>query len=62
MKVSNDISFSGYPADVDVTIRSITNILSNSNQIGSKIQYLKELEKKKDGCIKIRTIGKTEHY
>ena len=46
-KRSNEISFSGDQADVDVAIRGITNILSRSNRINSKIQYMEELEKKK---------------
>ena len=61
-KRSNEISFSGDQADVDVAIRGITNILSRSNRINSKIQYREELEKKKNGIKQIRTIRRIKNY
>ena len=46
-KRSNEISFSGTTKDVETSVRGLTNILSKTNKINSKIQLMEELEKKK---------------
>ena len=46
-KRSNEISFSGTSKDVETSVKGLTNILSKSNKINSKIQLMEELEKKK---------------
>ena len=46
-KRSNEISFAGTSKDVEIAVKGLTNILSKSNKINSKIQYMEELEKKK---------------
>ena len=46
-KRSNEISFSGTAKDVENSVRGLTNILSKTNKINSKIQLMEDLEKKK---------------
>ena len=46
-KGSNKISFSGRLKEVETSVNGLTNILSKSNKINSKIQPLEELEKKR---------------
>lgn len=45
--MTNEISFSGASKDVETSVFGLTNILSKSNKIYSKIQFMEELEKKK---------------
>ena len=44
---SNEISFSGTAKDIETSVIGLTNILSKTNKINSKIQLMEELEKKK---------------
>ena len=46
-KRSNDISFSGTSKDVETSVKGLTNILSKSSKINSKIQFIEELDKER---------------
>lgn len=46
-KRSNEISLSGTSKNVETSVKDLTNILSKTNKINSKIQFKKELEKKR---------------
>ena len=55
-KRSNEISFSGTSKDVETSVKGLTNILSKSNKINSKIQLMEELEKKRLALCKSKQL------